>query len=160
MSNVISIFDDRDPCEVPLYTVGQAAAYLGVAPSTVRAWAVGADYPVAHGRTGRFKELLSLPEGTPTRLTFNNLVEAYVLTTMRRVHGVPLRQVRRALANVTKQMGDRRPLLSRDFETDGVRLYITEFSKLFEVSTGAGRQLAMREIAKGLHRIERDASGL
>ncbi len=160
VSNVASIFGNRDPREVPLYTIRQAAAYLGVPPSTVRAWSVGANYPTSRGRTGRFKELLKLPKGSPTRLTFNNLVEAYVLTLMRRLHELPLSQVRRAMANVTLQMGDARPLLSRSFETDGSRLYTTEFGKLVEVSTGSGKQLAIRQATRGLRRIERDESGI
>jgi uncharacterized protein (DUF433 family) len=161
MSNVTSIFGDRDPREVPLYTIGQAAGYLHLPPSTVRAWSVGADYPRARGRTGRFKELLHLPGGSPTRLTFSNLVEAYVLAVMRRHHSVPLKHVRQAIANVTKVMGDERPLLSREFATDGVRLYLTEMDKLLEISTGDGRQYAIPQIiSRGLKRIERNSTGV
>jgi len=161
MSNVINIFGNRDPREVPLYTIGQAADYLHLPPSTVRAWSVGADYPRARGRTGRFKKLLHLPDGSPTRLTFNNLVEAYVLAVMRRHHRVPLKHVRQAIANVTEVMGDERPLLSRQFSTDGVRLYLMEMNKLLEVSTGGGRQYAIPEvISLGLKRIERNSTGV
>lgn len=160
MSNVISIFGNRDPREVPLYTVGQAAAYLHVPVSTVRAWCVGAAYPRAHGRAGRFRPLLALPKSSPARLTFNNLIEAYVLSVMRKLHHVPLGAIRRALANVTEQTGIERPLLSIAFETDGSRLYWDELGKLIEASTGKGRQLAMRAVMKGLKRIERDERGV
>lgn len=160
MTNVISIFGDIDPREVPLYTVRQAAYYLGDPASTVRAWTVGQDYPRAHGRTGRFHPLIRLPEGRPARLTFNNLIEAYVLRTLRRAHQVGLSTVRQAIANVTKQLGDPRPLLSRDFATDGVRIYLRELDGLLEVSTGEGNQYAIREVIEvGLTRIQRSPDG-
>lgn len=161
MTNVISIFGDIDPREVPLYTVRQAARYLGDPASTIRAWTVGQDYPKAHGRTGRFQPLIELPEGRPARLTFNNLIEAYVLRTLRRAHEVELSAVRRAIANVTKQLGDPRPLLSRDFATDGVRIYLSMIDGMLEVSTGAGNQYAIPKVIEvGLARIERSANGL
>jgi uncharacterized protein (DUF433 family) len=161
MSNVVSIFGDVDPREVPLYTVRQAAGYLGDPASTVRAWTVGQDYPKVHGRTGRFQPLIELPEGRPARLTFNNLIEAYVLRTLRRAHNVELSAVRRAIANVTRQLGDPRPLLSRNFATDGVRIYLKEIDGLLEVSTGSGSQYTIREVIEiGLTRIERSPTGL
>src|SRR5262249_29778173 len=161
VSNVISIFGNRDPREVPLYTIGQAADYLHLPPSTVRAWSVGVDYSSTRRRTGRFKELLHLPPGSPTRLTFNNLVEAYVLAVMRRHHRVSLRHVRQAIANVTEVMGDKRPLLSGQFATDGVKLYLMEVNKLLEISTGGGRQYVIPEvISLGLKRIERSSTGV
>jgi uncharacterized protein (DUF433 family) len=161
MTNVVSIFGDIDPREVPLYTVRQAAHYLGDPASTVRAWTVGQDYPKAHGRRGRFKPLIKLRPGRPARLTFNNLIEAYVLRTLRRAHQVELSTVRQAIANVTRQLGDPRPLLSRDFATDGVRIYLRELDGLLEVSTGAGTQYAIREVIEvGLNRIERSPRGL
>ncbi len=162
MGDVRSIFGDRDPREVPLYTIGQAARYLKVAPSTVRAWTVGQDYPRAHNRTGRFKPLLHLPKGAPARLTFNNLVEAYVLTTIRRAHSVSLTKVRRAIANVVRDIGEPRPLLSHEFLTDGANLYTQEFGEaLLEVSAPSGKQYAMRTvIGLGLKRIKRGGDGL
>lgn len=161
MGDVRSIFGNRDPREVPLYTITQAAHYLGVAPSTVRAWTVGADYPRAHNRTGRFKPLIQLPKGAPARLTFNNLVEAYVLTTIRRAHKVPLTKVRRAIRNVVSQSGETRPLLTHRFLTDGANLYSEEVGELFEVSSGTGDQVMLRGLIDvGLQRIECGLDGL
>lgn len=160
MAKLLSIFGDRDPLEVPLYTVQQAAGYLGVASSTVRTWVAGMDYPVAQKRQGRFKELIDVSPEKPTRLTFNNLIEAYVLTTLRRQHKVPLSAVRNAIANVRTELGDPRPLLSQDFVTDGARIYLEHVAGLQDVSTKGGKQLAMREVLKGLKRIERDPRGI
>lgn len=161
MANVISIFGDRDPREVPLYTVGQAASYLGVPSSTVRAWSVGAPYPRAHRRTGSFKKLLDLPPGTPTRLTFNNLVEAYVLTVIRRHHGIELKYLRRAMANVTQELGIKRPLLSHRFLTDGVKLYLEEADALRDISVGEGQQYVLRQVIElALTRIEHGDRGV
>lgn len=155
----LSIYGDVDPREVPFYTVKQAAGYLRVPASTVRAWTMGQDYPTARG-LARFRRLIKLHEGRPARLTFNNLIEAYVLTTMRRVHQVDLGTVRCAIANVKKQLGDERPLLSRDFVTDGVRIYLDTIDGLLEVSSESGRQLVLPEVNLSLQRIERDAQGI
>lgn len=162
MTKLVSIFGDRDPREVPLYTIGQAAGYLGVAPSTIRTWVVGMDYPVAHKRTGRFEPLIKIPHvPPPARLTFNNLIEAYVLTTLRRVHHVELGIVRQAIKNVKETLGDERPLLSTDFVTDGVRIYLeTVKGNLIDVSQ-RGAQVAFKDfVEKSLERIERSPEGI
>jgi uncharacterized protein (DUF433 family) len=160
MSNVRSIFGDRDPREVPLYTVGQAAKYLRMPASTLRAWTMGMDYPVAQNRSGRFEALIDISKGPPARLTFNNLIEAYVLHSLRRVREVPLTAVRRAVDSMKSDLGLPRPLLTNKFLTDGYHIYVRQFGVLVDMSAGRG-QTAMKEIIdQSLQRIECDAKGL
>lgn len=160
MSSVSSIFGDRDPREVPLYTVTQAAAYLRMPASTLRTWTVGMDYPAAQNRSGRFQSLIDLPAGAPVRLTFNNLIEAYVLHTLRRVREVPLTAVRRAIDNMRRELGLSRPLLTNQFLTDGYHIYVKQFGVLVDMTAGGGQRAMKELIGNSLQRIECDADGL
>lgn len=155
----IDIYRGKDPRELPFYTVSQAAGYLRVPASTLRTWATGMDYPPAAGRRGRFRPVIDVPAGRPVSLTFNNLIEAYVLTTMRRVHELSLGIVRAVIENVKTGMDVERPLLSKEFETDGARLYLRTVEGIIDVS-GAGLQLAMPHVAASLKRIERTPAGV
>lgn len=156
---VVDIYGGNDPRELPFYTVSQAAGYLRVPASTLRTWATGMDYPTAQGRWGRFRPVIEVPPGNPVCLTFNNLIEAYVLTTMRRVHDLSLGLVRAVIENVKTCLGDQRPLLSKEFETDGARVYLRHVEGIIDVS-GDGLQLAMPQVIASLQRIERDLSGV
>lgn len=160
MSSVRSIFGDSDPREVPLYTVARAAAYLRMPASTLRTWTVGMDYPVAQNRSGRFRPLIDLPDGNPVRLTFNDLIEAYVLHTLRRVREVPLTAVRRAIDNMRAELDMPRPLLTNQFLTDGYHIYVKQLGALVDMTAGGGQRAMKELIDDSLQRIECDADGL
>jgi uncharacterized protein (DUF433 family) len=92
-------------------------------------------------------------------LSFLNLVEAHVLTAIRREHRIPLQKVRRALDYVKKQLGIRRPLINARFETDGVSLMVRELEKLINVSREG--QLEIEPVIRTfLKRIRRDPDGV
>lgn len=160
MSSVRNIFGDRDPREVPLYTVARAAAYLRMPASTLRTWTVGMDYPAAQNRSGRFQPLIDLPAGAPVRLTFNNLIEAYVLHTLRRVREVPLTAVRRVIDNMRAELNLPRPLLTNQFLTDGYHIYVRQFGALVDMTAGGGQRAMKELIEDSLQRIDCDADGL
>jgi DNA-binding transcriptional MerR regulator len=73
---------NRDPREIPAYTVGEAAQLVRVPVSTLKTW-VATD------------GLVNLPAGRPRLLAFSHLVETFVLAAIRRGHGVSLQRVRR-----------------------------------------------------------------
>lgn len=150
--------DKRDPRDVPNYSLGEAAHWLGLVPSTLRAWLQGQDYPTQSG-TRRAKPVVA-PAGTaPLALSFWNLVECSVLFTMRKQHQVSLQKVRRALDYVARHLDKKRPLIEQEFSTDGVGLFVEHYGKLIEASKQG--QTAIREVLQaGLTRIERDAAGL
>ncbi|WP_412179129.1 helix-turn-helix domain-containing protein [Thermus caliditerrae] len=73
-----------DPRDRPLYTLREAARYLGVPEATLRAWVRGRSYPVRGGQGwGWSGPLIATPEGGPL-LSFHNLVEANVLVALRK----------------------------------------------------------------------------
>jgi uncharacterized protein (DUF433 family) len=154
MARLLSMFGDKDPREVPLYGVTQAAQYFGVPVSTLRTWIVGMPYPAAHHRTGHFPALIKPAGRSPTRLSFNNLAELQVLATLRRIDHMDLSRIRTTIANLRGA----HPLIENDLRTDGTHIYLGE-TPLLEVSSGGGNQLVMREALRDLQRIKRDDEG-
>jgi uncharacterized protein (DUF433 family) len=93
-------------------------------------------------------------------LSFNNLVEAHVLAGLRRARNIEtpltMSQVRHVMAWVATKMGLERPLLSAQFQTDGVNLFVECLDQLVDLTNHPG-QLLMRQVVQGyLQRIERD----
>ena len=67
-----------DPREFPNYRLPEAAHYLRVPESTLRTWIFGLAYRTTSGmKTSR--PLIRIPDGSPLRLSFLNMVEAHVL---------------------------------------------------------------------------------
>ena len=142
----------------PAYPFIEAAHYLNMPVSTLRAWCIGQDYKVK-GSTRRFQPLIVLDGSKSEGLSFLNLVEAHVLAAIRRTHDIPLPKVREALAFMKKRMKSERPLVERAFQTDGVSLFVEELSSLVNVTREG--QIEMKELLLAhLHRIERDSAGL
>jgi uncharacterized protein (DUF433 family) len=152
------IYGGQDPREVPRYGVAEAAHYLRLPASTLVQWVRGRSSPTKRG-VKRLPAVIHVPEPPNGLMTFSNLVEAYVLSSIRRRHEIPLQAVRRALRYLELEMGVQRPLIEEQFLTDGASLFVDKLGALINVThTG---QAAMREVLEqALHRIDRDARGL
>lgn len=154
----MSVPSSNDRRLLPAYTLAEAAHYLNVPVTTLRAWSLGQRYRVG-GQSRHFKPVIELDGRDPPALSFLNLVEAHVLAAIRREHGVSLPRVRSALAYVEKQLGVNRPLAQARFETDGASLFVERLGQLINASREG--QLAMRTLlASHLKRIEWDDAGL
>lgn len=79
-----------EPGDVGLYTLAAASRYVGVPPSTVRWWVRGRE------RRG-YSPVVGT--GSAGLLSFNDLVELYVVKQLRHVHLVTLPAIRRAVEN-------------------------------------------------------------
>jgi uncharacterized protein (DUF433 family) len=142
----------------PAYTFSEAAHYLRVPATTLRAWCVGQDYK-SKGRSKHYHRVIRLDGASHEGLSFLNLVEAHVLIGLRRVYRLPLPKIRRALEWTSKKLNLSRPLAEARFATDGVNLYIDHVAQLIDV--GKDGQIAMREIMEAyLRRVERDPRGV
>ncbi len=132
------------------YSLAEAAHYLNLPLTTLRAWCLG--------QPG-FRAVIRLDGRNPWALSFLNLVEGHVLAAIRREHKVPLPAVRKALKYVQDHLALDRPLVQAEFETDGLSLFVERLGLLINASQEG--QMAMREIlAAHLKRIERDGKGL
>jgi uncharacterized protein (DUF433 family) len=152
------IYGGRDPRDTAAYSIAEAATYLKIAPSTLRSWVAGRAYPKRKG-TGLFLPLLAIPQEHPPQLSFNNLVEAYVLRALRTQHGVSIEAVRKAIDFATKLYKIERLLLSPELRTDAGDLLLDKYGELVNLTRSG--QLAMKKIlAAHLKRVEWDQTNL
>ncbi|WP_240695376.1 DUF433 domain-containing protein [Thermus caldilimi] len=144
-----------DPRDRPLYTLREAARYLGVPEATLRTWVRGRSYPV-HGGQGWSEPLIATPEGGPL-LSFHNLVEANVLAALRKEHRITMGKVRQMVAYARKRLGVARPLLL-DLKAGLGDIFLEDPQGLLAL-TRAG-QMALEAILRDyLSRVERDEGG-
>src|SRR5277367_6868549 len=147
-----------DPRLLPAYSVAEAAHYLHMPEETLRSWVAGRTYPVA-GQMKRARPLVHIDDPTKQYLSFINLVEAHVLAAIRRLHGVKLPKVRKALDYMRRQFSAEHPLIDQAFQTNGLDLCVERYGELINASREGQR--AMREIiGVYLKRIEWDAKGM
>jgi uncharacterized protein (DUF433 family) len=152
------IYRGGSPIELPLYQIAEAAHYLCLPVATVRSWTVGRHYPVELG-TKHFKPLIVPVDRDGQRLSFCNLVELHVLSSMRTKHKLQIREVRRAIDYLEKQFRSKHPLLQQDMLTDGKELFIERYGNLVTISQGG--QMALKKILElYLDRIDRDPHGI
>lgn len=154
----MNAFDfNKDPRDIPAYTVGEAAHYLGVPASTVRSWFAGTSYS-HQGNRRKFKPVIKPADAKHLGLSFSNLVEAYVLTAIRRKHRIGLPTIRKGLEYLTGKLDSQRPLLTEQFATKGKELYV-ELGEVINLTRNGQVEMADMILAY-LERVERDAKGL
>jgi len=152
------VLTERDLRETPAYGIAEAAEYLRLPPSTLRAWTLGQRYR-ARGKPRFFRPVIDVADRNSRLLSFINLVEAYVLAGIRREHDIPLPKVRRAVDYLRRTFKTPRPLAEERFQTDGVNLFVEKFGALIG-ATQEG-QVQMREVILGrLKHVHRDPKGL
>lgn len=153
----VDIYGGCDPREIPAYRFVDAARYLNIALPTLRSWIKGYYYRISGGRR-LFKPIFSLPDPRIPLLSYTNLVEAFVLSSLRRRHKVDLYKIRIAIRSLQSQFDSRHPLAEHRFETNGIDIFVENYGQLINV--GRDGQLAMREVLQSyLTRVELDPSG-
>jgi len=151
------IFNDRDLREMPAYGIPEAAGYLRLPVSTLRAWLLGQRYRVGE-QPKFFKPVIDIAD-RERQLSFINLVEAFVLAGIRREHEIPLPKVRKAVDYLRRTFNTTRPLAHEQFETDGIDLFVEKMGSLIG-ATQEG-QIQMRDIIRDrLERVHRDPKGV
>lgn len=151
-------YGGRDPRDFPAYSCVEVAHFAQVPPATLRSWVLGRRYE-ASGDDKWFDRLFTPAEAKPLRLSFLNLVEAYVLAAIRREYGVKMPRVRQALEFLERELRVTRPLASQSFQTNGIDLFVEHAG--FLITASRGGQLASSELLRArLQRIEFDHAGL
>ena len=117
---------------LPSYSVREAALYLRLPVSTLRAWI---------GRQKNFESLILPAQTKPLALSFINLVEAYVLASIRRQHRISMNKVRNGMRFISDRFSSEHPLAEKDFETDGISLFLIEADIIYDVSKGGGQMV-------------------
>jgi uncharacterized protein (DUF433 family) len=88
-------------------------------------------------------------------MSFVNLIEAHVLWSLRKVHGMSLQRIRSSVPWLRKNTGRQHPLAELDLMTDGRSIFI-ELLKQFCNATEQGQVEMDSIVAPYLKRIERD----
>lgn len=151
MSLVIS-FGDYIVMNIPAYGVTEAARYLRIAPATLRSWVIGRDYPKGDG-TAYFEPLIQLPDENERLLSFNNLIEAYVLRALRQEHSVSIKAVREAIKYAESRLNISRLLLSKELLTTAGDLFVRRYGELINISR-SGQLVMQKVLEEHLKRIE------
>ena len=136
---------------MPSYGVVEAALYLRLPSSTLRAWI---------GRQSGFEPLIFPAREKPITLSFINLVEGYVLASIRRKYRVSMNKIRKGLDFITKNYPSQNPLAEKNFETDGLYLFLREADFVYNIPREHGQIILEEIIKKYMRRIERDMHGL
>lgn len=139
---------------MPTYSIPEAAHFLRIPRATLRSWVVGRHYPTGKGRK-KFEPVIDIADKKHLLLSFVNLAEAHVLSACRRGHAIPLDKVRSALTYVSKSFDSKHPLVEKEFETNGVSLFINHLGKLIDASEQG--QVVMRDcVERHLQRLDRE----
>lgn len=112
-----------DVREFPRYSIAEAAFYIRVPASTLKAWTRGQNYTTRDGFRRTFQPVLLLADQENKLLSFSNLVEAHILRSFTE-KGVPLKNMRKALEYIRHTIGGDHPLLSPKLELIGVDVLI------------------------------------
>lgn len=132
---------------VPTYQQAEAARYLDIPRGTLRYWAFGKE---------KVRPIIQVPKSDENLLSFFNLVELHVLSSIKD-YGPRLQEIRKTLRFVKKELGGDRPLLSQDFLTDGVNLFVERYGQLIQANSE--KQMLLLDVLKSsLRRIKRDKS--
>jgi uncharacterized protein (DUF433 family) len=153
----LDIYGGRDPRDIPAYRFADAAKYLNVPLPTLRSWIKGRFYQVKGGRKF-FKPVFHLPDSKQPLLSYTNLVEAFVLSSLCRKHLIDLDKIRTAIRALGRDFNSKHPLAEYGFQTHGKDVFVEMYGQLIDV--GQDGQLAMRQLLQDyLTRVEHDPSG-
>ena len=132
-----------DRFSTPLYTVTEAAHFLGVPDSTFRSWVKGY-IRRSDGRAEAGEPIVTVIPGQRIRsasVPFVGLAEGLVLAGIRQA-GVPLQRIRPAIEALKNELGIAHVLASESLYTDGAEV-IYDFAERSSDSDADVRQLVV-----------------
>jgi uncharacterized protein (DUF433 family) len=148
----VSIFDN------PAYPASEVARILNLPAATLKSWCFGQNYRSASGSPKRFQPVIRPADAGARLLSFANLCELHILSAIRRHHNISLSKIRDSVDYLRSQLGADRPLIDRQFRTNGIDLFVEHASHLLNVSK-QGQEALRGDFELALARIERDSNG-
>lgn len=137
--------------EIPNYSVEESSRYLHVAETSLRYWIIGGAFAAP---------LTTIFSRKPMLLSFKNLVELYVLESLRSIHGIHIRQIRGAVEELRREKASKFPLADYQLATRGRKIYLEDDGNEL-ISLTAGGQHAFTEILTPfLKRVDRNTQGI
>lgn len=145
-----------------MYTIGEAAFYVGVPPVTLHQWLYGRDYK-AKGEIRSTEPVILPADGRRGLLSFANLSEAHVLSAIRKQR-FSLSEIREAVQVIAKTFPhtEPHPLIGGEFYRNGKDLMIRVLNDTINVSRPRqGQRLLDKDVFDPyLQRIVRDDKDL
>lgn len=130
--------------DYPRYSTSEAAEYLGIPESTVKAWVRGYKRRNRYGEVRTFAGVIKMADPKRGLLSFFNLAEAHVLRATRQ-RDVPLKQVRHAIEYIREHDPERpHPLLRRDLATHAGSVFVKELGQ--PVNASRHGQIGMKAL--------------
>jgi uncharacterized protein (DUF433 family) len=139
-----------DSRELAAYTYAEAGRLLSIPASTIRAWKRGQTYTYKEEQR-RFEE--PIPTQLSRGLSYFDLVEVFILRSLRREYKYELSYIRDALQIAQEEYGIDRLFLNEAFRHDGREFFLDRLTDLATLSPS--HQLAMRTVLDAyLRRVE------
>lgn len=131
-----------DPRDLPTYALAEAGRYAHVSPKTIATWLAPRG--------------LIQPAGPRSALSFWNLVEVWILSSIRKEHGISMQRTRKAVSYVERELGIERPLIRAEFKTDGLDLFVDHLGSTLKVSDRSGQTHLRELVGRHLTRVGYD----
>ncbi len=146
-------FYGGNPREMPLYSIPEAARYLKIPARTLGRWVRGDN--AENSKRRPTTPIIQLPDAERPMLSFMNLVEAYVVSSITRVEKVRFDKVRSTLNYFETKSLSKYPLAFTDLWTDGFNIFVETSGDVICASL-QGQQVIKEVISQYLRRIDRD----
>jgi uncharacterized protein (DUF433 family) len=141
-----------NPDEIPNYTIEESARYLHVYYEKISYWAIG---DLNHA------PLTTVFTRRPILLSFKNLVECFVLESLRRIHGVSLQEIRKTIQSLRLSDPSKYPLADCTLHTERGKLIYVDRNGKELVCLSKGGQMVFRDmVLPFLKRVERNERGI
>lgn len=142
-----------NPYEIPNYTIDEAARYLHVHHQTITYWVIGNE---------NLAPLSTIYTRTPMLLSFKNLVECFVLESLRKIHHMSLPAIRQAVEQLRIAGASKYPLADYDLHTDrrGRLIYIDENQNMLTCLSSGGQMVFRDIVLPSLRRVVRNERGI
>lgn len=141
-----------DPIDVPLYSLGTAARWVGVPRSTLDKWVNGRD-EVIGGRRRKYKPVIIAADPDRGLLSFANIAEAHILESIRDAR-ISLVDIRAAIDIAHRDNPSSHPLLTGRFFKRARKIFVEYLSKKISASSPTEGQQFLESFDASLERIE------
>jgi len=140
------------PDEIPNYTIEESARYLHVSYEKISYWVIGnpAVAPLSTVFTRR-----------PVLLSFKNLIECFVLESLRKIHNVSLQEIRHSIEELRITKASKYPLADYTLHTERGRLiYLDDQGEQLVCLSRSGQMVFRDIVLPFLKRVERNERGI
>ena len=140
-----------NPLEIPNYTIEESARYLHVSQNTLWYWVVG-DRGAA--------PLTTLYSRRPLLLSFKNLVECFVLESLRNAHGLSIKSIRPSVEDLRRIRSSKYPLADYQIATRRGRIYLDDDPESLVILNSNGQRAFKPILDPFLRRVDRNTQGI